>query len=646
MRRHQQLAAAIAVAAVLLLTRWRLEGPSPKGTAAPRDEFSAGRAIAVLRELLREGVPHPVGSPANVRVRDRILARFTALGYQANVQKAFVCNASRTCATVENIIANPAGMTLHPVVLAAHYDSVAAGPGASDDGVGVAVLLEIARAVRGDRRVAFVITDGEEAGLLGAEAFVRDRPIQPAAIVNVENRGGTGPSYLFETSRGNHHLIAAARAMPRPITTSLFFTVYDQLPNDTDVTVFKRVGIPSVNFAAIGSVEWYHTPQDDLRHVDPRSVQHHGDNALAITRALVAKPAAGTANASWFDVLGFTIVSWPQAWTIWITLLAIIILVRLNPTVKPRTYAAGVIAFVAVLVLTVIAAYALIFLSHLGSDGANWLAYPHSIWIAMWLTGFAAAVFVTRWLENDEAFAAYAFAWLVAALILAVTLPGASYLLLVPALLFAVTRLPIVWTVAAAVLVVPFALVLYTALGRLGLTATAVLVAITSTTVAPLVSRSRRALIAVASAALLGAVVTPLLPTYSRAKPRRESITHELPRSTVQLTARQARDRLIVTVRSLRKANQVTLFVPPDIVIDRINGMAPAPRNPRGGRRTNIATVYGRTAIFEMRAPRKIEVNARDLAFGVPPAVARRRGRHGVPSGRGDVTISVASATF
>ena len=130
-----------------------------------------------------------------------------------------------------------------------------AGPGASDDGTGVASLLEIARIIRTEKYrnpVTFLIDDGEEAGLLGAEAFVTDRAYVESigAVINLEARGTSGPSVLFETSTNNRWFVPIiARALPHPVTTSLFYSIYELLPNDTDLTVFKRVGLTGVKAA-------------------------------------------------------------------------------------------------------------------------------------------------------------------------------------------------------------------------------------------------------------------------------------------------------------------------------------------------------------------------------------------------------------
>src|SRR6185436_16279348 len=147
-------------------------------------------------------------------------------------------------------------------------------------------------------------------------------------IVNVESRGTTGSSYLFETSRHNRWLVPlVARALPRPVTTSLFVSIYELLPNDTDLTVFKRAGMEGVNFAAIGNVQAYHTPLDDQAHADLRLLQHHGDNALAAARALAHADLTRRSeeNVVHFDVLGFFVVDWPEGWTVWLAIVGLLV---------------------------------------------------------------------------------------------------------------------------------------------------------------------------------------------------------------------------------------------------------------------------------------------------------------------------------
>jgi hypothetical protein len=126
-------------------------GPDPLPSNAPANHFSASRAIAVLATILGDGAPHPIGSPAHDAVRDRVVAQLRALEYQPTLQQRFACNAHATCANVTNILAAlPGDPRADVLMVSAHYDSVGAGPGATDDGVGVATILEVARAIRNE----------------------------------------------------------------------------------------------------------------------------------------------------------------------------------------------------------------------------------------------------------------------------------------------------------------------------------------------------------------------------------------------------------------------------------------------------------------------------------------------------------------
>src|SRR5438046_1314823 len=103
----------------------------------PAAEFSADRARAAGREIIGGNIPHPVGTPAHDAVRDRLIAHLRSLGYDVSVQRAFACTAYVVCAPVANVMARtPGDARPDALVLAAHYDSVPAGPGASDDGMG------------------------------------------------------------------------------------------------------------------------------------------------------------------------------------------------------------------------------------------------------------------------------------------------------------------------------------------------------------------------------------------------------------------------------------------------------------------------------------------------------------------------------
>jgi hypothetical protein len=221
-RRDRHGMVTIGVALALLFALWCASfdayQPGPGlGVEADATQFSAMRAVEQLGQLLRESVPHPMGSPANRVVRERILARLRQLGYEPELQPAtFGCDLYAVCGTPVNIVARlgtAAETTASGVLLSVHYDSVPAGPGASDDGAGVAEALEIARILKlrppPIHPIVLLIADGEELGLLGSQVFVDHHPWAAGikAAVNIDNRGTSGPALMFETGSANAWLM-------------------------------------------------------------------------------------------------------------------------------------------------------------------------------------------------------------------------------------------------------------------------------------------------------------------------------------------------------------------------------------------------------------------------------------------------------
>jgi len=552
-RAGRGLAAALVLLALgLLLAVVQSGPPAAKPKDAPPAEFSAGRAREVLRGLLADGAPHPVGSPANAQVRERILAQLRQLGYAPEVQEGFACAANGSCARVENVLARLAGGEPgKSVLLSAHYDSVPAGPGASDDLAGVAAVLEVARALKAApplrHGVLLLIDDGEEAGLLGAHAFTERSPTmrEVGAVVNLEARGTTGPSLMFETSGSDVWTVSqfAARA-PRPFTSSLFPTVYQYLPNDTDLTLFKALGVPGLNFAFIGDPSRYHTPRDNFANASPGSLQHHGDNALAAVRGLangdLERPPQG--RAVFFDLFHLTVVRWPAGLSPLLGILALVLVLAAAVLVRRRgrltwgSLLLGLLITPAALLLTLVAAFGLQALLA-GAFPSPWVAQPWPAMAAFWLASFAVTVWTAVLLTRRGGFAGvWAGIWILWSLLgilLGLLLPGVSYLFIAPALVAGVAGLTgagrplasILPVLAVAVIWFPSLTLLYDGLGLTGLLVTALLLAFAYATLAPLVvvagSFGRRWLpLAAAVAAVVFAVLAMVSPPFSPSSPR------------------------------------------------------------------------------------------------------------------------------
>ncbi|MBV8544590.1 MAG: M20/M25/M40 family metallo-hydrolase [Acidobacteria bacterium] len=531
----------------------RMSGPTPLPENAPATSFSATRALRFERDLLGGDVPHPAGSAAHDAVRDRLAAQFRALGYDVTIQHSFACSAWVTCSPIANVIARtPGDARPNALVLAAHYDSVPAGPGVSDDGVGVATLLETARALRNEQfrnPIVYLVTDAEEVALLGAEGFVADAGLlrNTAAVINVEARGTSGPSFLFETSRHNAWLARViAHALPRPATSSLYYDIYELLPNDTDLTVFKRAGLAGIGFAHIGRPVHYHTPLDNFANVTPSTVQHHGDHVLAMARALAGIDLRQTSsgNAVWFDVLSLFVIWWPQQFSLAVAIIAFVLLLvaAFNLRTRPRSITIGVAGFFLSLIAAFLVGLGVNWLAGLCAHGAVWVAHPGPMIAAAWMVGLLISIIVAQRLSAyagvSGLFFGQALCWSAIAIALAIVLPGGSYLAIVPAMACAICALlrlhegtaAIVCASITAILVFPFGFALYDALGRPILPVVAVLIALAATTFAPFlaaVAALRRPLVASIAAAIVACVAMALIvPAYETNSPRHINIEY------------------------------------------------------------------------------------------------------------------------
>src|SRR5579862_456209 len=242
--------------AIFFLSYAALRPPVPKPSSAPHTQFSAIRAQDTLHQILGDDAPHPIGTAPNEAVRTRIVDQLVRLAYKPQVQVGFACSEYGDCATVNNVVARIDGFEPgNAVLLAAHYDSVPAAPGDSDDGAGVAAVVEIARALQSlpqpRHSIIFLLDDGEEAGLLGARAFVNSHPWakEVRAAVNLDARGTAGPALMFETGSTSEWAVRLfARNATQPATSSIFQVVYRFLPNSTDFNIFNQAGYEGLNF--------------------------------------------------------------------------------------------------------------------------------------------------------------------------------------------------------------------------------------------------------------------------------------------------------------------------------------------------------------------------------------------------------------
>lgn len=337
-----RLLALIAAFIAAGLIAWTAQQPpKPQPASAPADQFSAERALVDIRAFA--STPHPIGSPANHAARDYLVGRMAALGLSPQVRPGAGVMTSRWAKAaafggqVENIVGILPGRDRAAPALAlmAHYDSVPGSPGAADDAAGVASILEIARILKAQgppaRDVLFVLTDGEEAGLLGAEAFFRADPLarRVGFVINLEARGDAGRVQMFQTGADNGGTVRMLRrAAVRPQSGSLAVFIYEHMPNDTDFTEAKKAGLSGLNFAFAGRQFDYHSPTSTPATLDPGTLQDMGQQGLAAARAVADAPAlpAKSPNLVYSQVFGDLILAYPPpvGWLILIACAALI----------------------------------------------------------------------------------------------------------------------------------------------------------------------------------------------------------------------------------------------------------------------------------------------------------------------------------
>lgn len=440
--------------------------PAVVAAGAPPEIFSSARAVKHIEAI--STMPRPMGTHGNVIAREYIAGALRAAGLDPEIQQTTALNQSwngiARVGAVHNVLARLKGTdNSKAVLLMSHYDSVPTAFGASDDGAGVAGMLETLRALRASgtplrNDVIFLFTDGEENGLLGAHAFVDEHPWAKdvGVVLNFEARGNSGPSMMFETSDENGWLIGEfAKAAPQPMANSLAYEIYKRLPNDTDFTVVKQAGLPGLNFAYIEGVSHYHTMLDRFAQLDERSLQHHGSYALALTRHFAGLNLNDRkeANAVYFDVLGLTLIRYSSAWLISLSIIVVIAfaaLVAFGVRKKRLTFKGIGFGFLALLSTMLVAAIGAYLLSMLisPSEGETYRAN-------IYLLGFVCLTIALVTLINllflrksrtENVLAGGMLWWLILTVASSLFLPGASYLFMWP-LLFSMLGLLLMLTV-------------------------------------------------------------------------------------------------------------------------------------------------------------------------------------------------------
>jgi hypothetical protein len=298
--------------------------PQPLPVDAPADQFSAGRAIEALAPIASE--PHPAGSPLLAVARGNLTEQLQLLGLEVEIQSTTgTLPRYNAAGHVDNIVARlPGTQSSGALLLMAHYDSVPQGPGSGDNGTGVVTILESLRALQSEfplnNDIIVLLTDAEEYGTLGAQAFAAQHPWMDdvSVVFNIEG-ALKGSVVLVETGPQNGWFVNNFRAAsPHTLGYSWLYDLFGLMPNLTDFMPFREAGLAGGNLFAFNGGSQYHTPRDTIENMDPRSLQQHGEQTLALVRHFsdvdLSEPHAS--DVVYFNIYKNWMVVYPTSWAL------------------------------------------------------------------------------------------------------------------------------------------------------------------------------------------------------------------------------------------------------------------------------------------------------------------------------------------
>ena len=188
------------------------------------------------------------------------------IGNKTKVELAVNLKARASDAAVDayNLIAEiPGGAKKDEIVmLGAHFDSWHSGTGATDNGAGSAVMMEVVRILKAldlkmDRTVRIGLWSGEEEGLLGSKAYVKEHFGDPKTMkltsahanlsgyFNLDNGSGKIRGVYLQNHDAMRPLFADWLAPFRDLGVS---TITIRNTGGTDHLSFDAVGLPGFQF--------------------------------------------------------------------------------------------------------------------------------------------------------------------------------------------------------------------------------------------------------------------------------------------------------------------------------------------------------------------------------------------------------------
>ncbi|XP_032306537.1 endoplasmic reticulum metallopeptidase 1 [Drosophila ananassae] len=309
-------------------------------------KFVAERAQAQLLEISLLG-PRLVGdTPNEVTVvkylldeieKIRLLMREDLYEMEVEVQRVsgsyVIKGFTNHYQAVQNVLvklSTKSSNSTNYLLVNSHYDTKPGAPGAGDDVSMVVVMLEVLRQVvisedEFFHPIVFLFNGAEEQPMQGSHGFITQHrwAANCKALLNMDSCGAGGREMLFQGGPDHPWLMEHYRSSaPHPFATTTGEEVFQSgiIPSDTDFRIFRDFGVvPGLDMAGVYNGFVYHTEFDRYTVVSRDSLQHTGDNLLALVRSISRSVemydtlAYSEGHAIFFDFIGLFFVHYQQS---------------------------------------------------------------------------------------------------------------------------------------------------------------------------------------------------------------------------------------------------------------------------------------------------------------------------------------------
>jgi len=250
-------------------------------------KFSGQTAFSQVQAQMKLGA-RPTGSEAGRATGDYILAELRKSGWAMEEQRFDYKGTG-----IRNIIGRKGSGPV--VILGAHYDTRRRAdrdktrptdpvPGADDGASGVAVLLELARTLDGNklkRQVWLAFFDAEDNGDLdgwewtvGSRYMAQNLQVKPSAVIVVDMIGDADQQIYFDQN-SNREWSQRIWSTAGELGYGQYFIPKVKYAMFDDHTPFAQQGIPAVDIIDFDYPYW-HTTADTADKLSPDSLEHVG----------------------------------------------------------------------------------------------------------------------------------------------------------------------------------------------------------------------------------------------------------------------------------------------------------------------------------------------------------------------------------